>query len=126
MRFLGLAVALIRGRLLRVDVSGDSMEPAIRHGDRVLARRVSGVDVHIGQVIVAEVAVWSDTPELVVKRVVAVADGHVVLAGDNPAASRDSRHFGPVPFDRVIGVVVDGVVGDVSRSRDRRSAPAGH
>lgn len=32
-------------------------------------------------------------------RVVDVPQGHVWLQGDNPSQSRDSRHYGPVPYN---------------------------
>ncbi|GLW68321.1 hypothetical protein Kpho02_06200 [Kitasatospora phosalacinea] len=35
-----------------------------------------------------------------------VPDGAVVVLGDNPAASSDSRQMGAVPVERVLGVVV--------------------
>ncbi|WP_255218848.1 S26 family signal peptidase [Actinomadura formosensis] len=36
----------------------------------------------------------------------AVPPGHLFVLGDNPAASFDSRHFGPLPGSRMLGVVV--------------------
>ncbi|MFD9687007.1 S26 family signal peptidase [Kitasatospora sp. NPDC059088] len=38
-----------------------------------------------------------------------VPGGHVVLLGDNPDFSTDSRLWGAVPADRVVGVVLDRV-----------------
>jgi signal peptidase I len=35
-----------------------------------------------------------------------VPAGHLVVVGDNPAASLDSRHFGYVRQERVLGIVV--------------------
>jgi len=41
-----------------------------------------------------------------VKRVTAVlADGYVLVEGDNPAASTDSHVFGPLPPQNLIGKV---------------------
>jgi len=42
---------------------------------------------------------------LTVKRVAACADGMVVLLGDNRAESIDSRHYGPVSSDLILGRV---------------------
>ncbi|MFE4974160.1 S26 family signal peptidase [Kitasatospora sp. NPDC056651] len=38
-----------------------------------------------------------------------VPGGHVVLLGDNPDFSTDSRVWGAVPARNVVGVVLDGV-----------------
>ncbi len=85
-------------------VTGDSMVPVLNDGDHVL------VDPHVGALAPGDLVQvrHPDRPELVmVKRVVAVLpDGRLDLRGDNPAASTDSRQFGPVAPDRVRGRVV--------------------
>ena len=43
---------------------------------------------------------------MLVKRVSAVLEDEIVLRGDNPGASTDSRSFGPVPAGAVLGRVV--------------------
>jgi hypothetical protein len=43
---------------------------------------------------------------LLVKRVAAVTPGGVEVRGDNPAASTDSRTFGPVPRALLAGPVL--------------------
>jgi nickel-type superoxide dismutase maturation protease len=48
-----------------------------------------------GQVVVARDP--TDPDHLVVKRVTGLGRGQVVLRGDNPDASTDSRQWGPVP-----------------------------
>jgi nickel-type superoxide dismutase maturation protease len=70
------------------------MHPGLRDGDWVLVRR--GRRARPGDVVVVR---RPDRPELlVVKRVRTVLDdGRLWLAGDNPAASDDSRLFGAVP-----------------------------
>ncbi len=90
-------------------VVGDSMEPTLVQGDRVLVDRwsCSRRSPRVGEVIL----VRTDDGAIVVKRV-ARAPRHapggltrpsVWVLGDNPGASRDSRHFGAVPIDRVAG-----------------------
>jgi nickel-type superoxide dismutase maturation protease len=75
-------------------VTGPSMSPTVRHGDRLLVRRVHRPsEVRAGDVVLAR---FPARPELlVVKRVRrAVTGGHWVV-GDNPLVTDDSRAFGP-------------------------------
>jgi signal peptidase I len=117
---LGLGAAallLARRRYVLIAVTGDSMVPALRPGDRMLVRRAS-TGLRPGQLVVARRPQfgrrWSEPvppperPVWLVKRVHAVdADtGDLVLHGDNAARSWDSRQWGPCPRDRVLGVVV--------------------
>ncbi len=87
----------------RAAVAGDSMLPTLHPGDFVVVRR--GRRVRRGDVVVLR---RPDRPELlVVKRVREVlSDGALWVAGDNPAASDDSRLFGAVPPACVEGRVV--------------------
>lgn len=109
---LALAGAVVLFQYLVVPwaVVGESMEPVLRHGDRVL------VDVwsyasrppRFGEVVLLRMP--GGLP--LVKRVVEpsaeedVSGESLWVLGDNPAASRDSRDFGPVPLDRLRGRVV--------------------
>ncbi|MFG1701369.1 S26 family signal peptidase [Nonomuraea sp. NPDC049309] len=126
---LALAVAARRG-LVVVQVSGVSMAPTFLPGDRVLVRRTSAV--RRGQVIVFESTRpggWGTGPPgppWAIKRVTAlpgdpvpddvakaakaepgepVPEGALVVVGDGPS-SADSRVYGYLPADRVLGVVV--------------------
>ncbi|TYP90000.1 S26 family signal peptidase [Blastococcus xanthinilyticus] len=87
---------------VQVRVTGPSMSPTVRPGDRLLVRRVPTGTAAPGEVVVAR---FPRRPELlVVKRVRhAVPEGHWV-EGDNPFGSDDSRAFGPaVVVGRVVG-----------------------
>jgi nickel-type superoxide dismutase maturation protease len=76
----------------RVEVAGDSMVPALRPGDRLLVLR--GRRTRVGDVVaVADPRLPS---RILVKRVAGHGPGGVVLLGDNPSASTDSRVLGPV------------------------------
>ncbi|MET9762686.1 S26 family signal peptidase [Streptomyces sp. NPDC006372] len=135
MSALALAVLAACGagaarRLLVVTVRGTSMTPTHHHGDRLLVRRTR--TVRRGQVVVVlrprSPAIWREDRRspLIVKRVAAVPGepvppgsvptlaeghegrvppGHVVLLGDNVAASVDSRQLGFFPLGDVFGVV---------------------
>jgi nickel-type superoxide dismutase maturation protease len=98
---LGL-LAVWRWRPARLEVVGDSMLPTLAPGDRVLvvSRRPAPGDL---------VAVPDPRARarLLIKRAVEIsAGGSLVVRGDNPDASTDSRDFGPVAASSVAGVAV--------------------
>ncbi|MBG0816724.1 S26 family signal peptidase [Planomonospora sp. ID82291] len=122
----------VRRRLVVVTVEGPSMEPALRDGDRVLVRRVPLPRVRAGQVMVARrpppVGSGDAPGGWLIKRVVAVPGepvppevrpavgeagdhdvrvpaGCLVVLGDNRARSADSRHWGYVTGEHLLGVV---------------------
>jgi hypothetical protein len=78
------------------------MSPTVRHGDRLLVRRVRpAAAVATGEVVLARFAA---RPELlVVKRVRRAVPGGHWVEGDNPFVTDDSRTFGPAV---VVGRVV--------------------
>ena len=94
------AVVLVRPR--RVVVEGRSMEPTLAPGDRLLVIRVA----HPRPGHVVAVRDPRGGRRLLVKRISALRDDGVVLRGDNPGASTDSRTFGTVPPRAVVGRVV--------------------
>jgi nickel-type superoxide dismutase maturation protease len=83
-------------------VTGPSMSPTVRHGDRLLVRRVRpAAPVRPGDVVLAR---FPARPELlVVKRVRRVAPGGHWIVGDNPLVTDDSRAYGAAV---VVGRVV--------------------
>jgi nickel-type superoxide dismutase maturation protease len=84
-------------------VTGPSMSPTVRHGDRLLVRRIRPRDgVAAGAVVLARFPARPDL--LVVKRVRRAVPGGVWVEGDNPFVTDDSRAFGPaVVVGRVVG-----------------------
>src|SRR4051794_20536522 len=83
-------------------ITGPSMSPTVRHGDRLLVRRLdAGTPVRPGSVVLAR---FPARPELlVVKRVRRAVPGGAWVLGDNPRVTDDSRAFGPaVPVGRVL------------------------
>ena len=95
-------LAAARGRPVRVVVSGDSMLPRFRPGDRLVVLPVSRV--HDGDVVA--VADPRAEGRLLVKRVHRAEADRVDVRGDNPPASTDSRHFGLLPTAAVRGRAV--------------------
>lgn len=83
---------------LRVAVRGPSMIPALAPGEWVLVRRTSSP--RPGAVVLVQ------RPErLSIKRLVRLEDGRCWVEGDNAEASTDSRTYGAVPRDDVVGEV---------------------
>lgn len=94
----------------RLGVAGTSMEPALRHGDEVVARRTSSrSDWALGDVLVV------DIPEvgLVVHRLVWAGRDTVRTRGDG-----SGQMDRPVPVARVVGRII-GVLRD---GRDMRES----
>ncbi len=90
----------------RFRVAGASMMPLLEPGDEVLVdpRAYRDSPPQVGEIVLAQ---HPFQPELkMVKRVASILeDGGCYLAGDNSLESSDSRSFGPVPPDRILGRV---------------------
>ena len=125
---IAVLAVVVRVRLVRVTVRGTSMLPTLRPGDRVLVRRTSARSVRRGDLVVFAPPREPD-PSWMIKRVLAapgdpvprdevpllwtyrealVPRDRVVVIGDNPDHSYDSRQFGYVPARTLLGVVVTG------------------
>lgn len=95
----------------RVEVAGESMAPALRSGDWLLAVRRGRI--RRGSVVVLRhpgraldlVKRVRGVPGDVVDGVALGSDEYLVV-GDNEAASTDGRRFGPVPREAIEGVVL--------------------
>ncbi len=85
----------------RLQIAGDSMEPTLSAGDRVVVVRRRP---RVGDVVAVRQP--ADESRLVVKRVTERAGDSLWLLGDNPARSTDSRQWGWVGRHRVAGVVL--------------------
>src|SRR4051812_48460463 len=99
-------------------VTGPSMVPTVRSGDRLLVRRVrSPGAVRAGDVVLAR---FSSRPDLlVVKRVRRAVQGGHWVEGDNPFVADDSRAYGTA-------VVLGRVVGRLWPRPGRLAAPPPH
>ncbi len=84
-------VPALATRWVVVRVTGPSMSPTVRHGDRLLAAR--SATARPGDVVLAR---FPSRPELlVVKRCVREVTGGWWVEGDNGLVTDDSRAFGP-------------------------------
>ncbi len=119
------ALAAVVRPVGRVAVDGGSMRPALEPGDRLLVIRRRSYRP-------GAVVALADPRDgrLLVKRVVAVGDdGRLVVAGDDPSASTDSRTFGPVPRSLIRGQAVHryappGRTGPMPRPQGSPSLPS--
>jgi nickel-type superoxide dismutase maturation protease len=80
------------------------MEPAYRHGDRLLVNRLAYLRTSPRR---GDVVILRDPAEpgrLLLKRVSGrTYSGHIYVLGDNERESRDSRHFGAIPLQLILG-----------------------
>jgi signal peptidase I len=123
---LVLPVVMVSATFIMVTVRGGSMTPTLHPGDRVLVlRRWAGRGSRRHDVVIARPALPGGR-RLWIKRVHAVAgdrvtsldrvtgldkefvlsDGEVFLVGDHEAGSFDSRQYGAVSTDDIVGRVV--------------------
>jgi nickel-type superoxide dismutase maturation protease len=93
-------LAVLRPR--RVVVEGESMQPTLAPGDRLLVARTGRV--RPGDVVALRDP--RDVTRLLVKRVTSTVGSKLVVHGDNEEASTDSRAFGPVEERYLVGKVV--------------------
>ena len=84
----------------RFSVQDTSMRPVVQPGDRLLVGR--WLRPRAGDLVVLR---DPEQPSVfIVKRVASVEpNGDLVVRGDNPNVSRDSRHFGSVARRLVVG-----------------------
>ncbi len=96
------AGAWLLRRLGRVEVFGESMQPTLQPGDRLLVVRTP--KARPGQLVAVPDPRQPD--RTLIKRVAAISGGTLTVRGDNPAATTDSRTFGPVGRSTIRGRAV--------------------
>jgi len=90
--------------IARFRVSDSSMVPTLNPGDYVLVNRWAYLlgRPSPGDIVVVRHPTHTNT--VLVKRVASVTEGgDVIVRGDNPDRSVDSRQFGPIPRGRIVG-----------------------
>jgi len=115
---LAILIALIL-KLMFFDfiiAQGHSMEPSIKNGTVLVISRVrygirlpwrQNYIVRWSQPQVGEVVVfYTPTGELAIKRCVSIEANGYIMEGDNSLSSYDSRSYGPVLADKIIGKVL--------------------
>jgi len=80
------------------------MEPTIKDGDKVLVNRLAYLfkAPKIGDIVAAKISAG----KIVVKRIARVEGDTYFLSGDNHSDSFDSRKFGMIGKDKVVGKII--------------------
>jgi len=116
-------LALVAAFIIKIFVfdfmiaQGHSMEPAIKSGSVLVISRLryglrlpwrQSYSLRWAQPKIGEVVVfYTPSGELAVKRCIALTEKYEFIAeGDNSILSYDSRAYGPVPVDNIIGKVL--------------------
>ena len=91
-----------------VRVSGHSMAPTFNDGDWLLVWYSPRMRIHIGQLILLRRPLYSgaEVESLFIKRIAAITGSFVTVHGDNKYASTDSRQWGDVTREEIIGKVL--------------------
>jgi signal peptidase I len=95
---------------------GNSMEPSIQSGKVLISSRLryglrlpwaQGYLIRWSRPKIGEVVVfYTPTGELAVKRCIDLIEDGFIAQGDNVNVSYDSRSYGSVPIDNIIGKVL--------------------
>lgn len=80
-------------------ISGDSMFPSFENGQTVFIKAARPISE-------GDVVMFLHNGLEKIKRVSGVDADKLYVLGDNPRFSTDSRHFGDIPLDTVVGKVI--------------------
>jgi nickel-type superoxide dismutase maturation protease len=79
-------------------VSGLSMIPTLAPGERLLVRQD-------GPIVLGDIVVFEHATQFDIKRILRIESNGVFVLGDNDQVSTDSRTYGLIPHDDVLGSV---------------------
>jgi len=96
---------LIIGYRQHLRVVGTSMEGTLKEGDLITYKKLNpkNIDLEIGDIVVASHP--KTKKKLIIKRIHRIYQNKFDLRGDNSYASTDSREFGLIELDLIIGKV---------------------
>ena len=96
---------LIVGYRQHLRVVGNSMNPLILEGDLIIYKKLNtkNLDLNIGDIVVAYHPKIKS--KLIIKRIYRVCKNKFDLRGDNFFSSTDSRDWGLIKLDSIIGKV---------------------
>ena len=86
-------------------VVGNSMEGTLKEGDLIIYKKSNpkNLDLHIGDIVIASHPKILN--KLIIKRIHRIYQNKFDLRGDNSLSSTDSREFGLIELDLIIGKV---------------------
>ena len=90
----------MKAPISRFSVSGNSMYPTLKEGQDVLSINWF-VNPKVGDIVIIEV-----NGKQMVKRIQSISDRKIFVVGDNEKESTDSKSFGPVKMEDVVGKVI--------------------
>jgi nickel-type superoxide dismutase maturation protease len=88
--------------LFRVKVVGHSMEPVLKDGQALIASSIPYFfkKPGIGEIVVLQLE------KCIIKRIAGIKKDKIFVVGDNKKESTDSRNFGWIEKDKIIGKVI--------------------
>jgi len=88
--------------LFRVKVIGHSMEPALNDGQALIASSIPYFfkKPRIGDIVVLQLE------KCIIKRIAGIKKDKIFVVGDNKKESTDSRNFGWIANNKIIGKVI--------------------
>ena len=97
--------ALIIGYRQHLRVVGNSMEETISEGDLILYKKINpkNLELEVGDIVVASHPKIKS--KLIIKRIYQIQQNKFDLRGDNSLSSTDSREWGLIQLDLIVGKV---------------------
>ena len=102
---LGTLFSLIIGYRQHLRVVGNSMENTLREGDLIIYKNLTRKKAHLktGDIVIANHPIINR--KLIIKRIHSINNYGIELRGDNIYSSSDSRKFGLIKSNQIVGIV---------------------
>lgn len=93
-------------RYKMIIVEGPSMEPTLMANDYIVCQYYKGDLPTVGDIVIVAPKSGDFKNQLLVKRVQSIPSGKYFVVGDNKENSIDSRSFGSVSEEEILGKVI--------------------